>query len=616
MAKKLLYQALAFVPVVVPTGTADVLFSQSNDLVPHQRVTLYQSIAEPVPIVSAAPTVNVDSWVTPLAQPQARQRRPDSVIAYVPRLPTDVTNGWVAPFVVPTLRTGFPLREQQSLAFVPTVAAPSPGSGDVLFAQASTSVIQQKTLLYQSVFAPVPIVSSETITADKWFRPLAEPVWRKPKPESGPTYVPRLPTDVTNGWLVPLSTPTLRTGFPAKEQQSLAFVPTVAGASPGSGDVLFAQTQTSVIHQKALLYQSVFAPTAIVSTETVTVDKWFAQLSIPPDGGFGSADLSGTFFAVEPSFGWYSALNEPTRRKVTVTPHPTIAFVQIPPTPETITLDKWYRPLSEPSRRKYVLQVQQPAFVTFKTPEYFYPPLAEPTRAKRSVQQQELAFVSVVAQAEVITVDKWFQPLSSPTPRKGLSTSEQQSLALGPFPITASLNSWWSPLAEPIRRQTRIDTQPTLAPTEIITVDKWYRQLAEPLRRSAKNDAPQPAFVGVVSTEIVTVDKWYCDFDVPTRRISYKATLAPYYFASNYLVPAPYVDPPMASWSYSWSMPVRVRTSIMTAAQASGVIPVIPQPNPPPAPGVYTVSGLYVTDQFTDNTVVYNYGGGVSHRTN
>lgn len=65
-----------------------------------------------------------------------------------------------------------------------------------------------------------------------------------------------------------------------------------------------------------------------------------------------------------------------------------------------------------------------------------------------------------------------------------------------------------------------------------------------------------------------------------------------------------------------WSEPPRRLVGHMTvAALDAAITPPSSSPTPTPS-GVYTVSGLYVTDQFTDNTVVYDYGGGVSHRTN
>lgn len=525
MAKKLLYPALSFIPVVAPVGTADVLFAHSPDVVPYQRTVLYQSIAEPVPIVAAAPTVTVDEWLSALSQPQVRKKPTDYQVTAFVKVDDAVvpSYGWATPFSVPVKAR--PQVPRQDSAFVSVVAPPSPGSGDVLFAQTVTTLLHQKATLYQSVADPIPIISGETVTVDKWFRSLTEPTRRGGFPayeQQALAFVKAAPFPESvsiDRWGQPLSEPIRRKIKPP--EAASAFVSVVSAPSPGSGDVLFSQINQSVIVSKSLLYQSVFEPVRFTATPpvVVSVDSWYRPLSTPPDAGFGSIDLSVTFAAVEPSFAWYQPLNEPPRRKVSVTPHPTTAFVP------------------------------------------------------------------VVAAPEVITVDKWFRPLVEPVRRTGLAASEQQALTLGPFPVTASLNGWGQPFSEPQRRRARVDVS-------------------------------QPVFVHAPAPEVVTVDKWYRDFNPPTLPRSYKAALAPYYFASNYLVPAPYVDPPMASWSYSWSLPVLVRTSIMTAAQTSGVIPVIPQPNPPPAPGVYTVSGLYVTDQFTDNTVVYDYGGGVSHRTN
>jgi len=399
--------------------------------------------------------------------------------------------GWYGSLSDPVRgKLGLHASRQQSSVFVPVVSAPTPGTGDVLFSQVDLVVNYQQTLLYQSVFQPVPIVSAEIVTADKWFVSLSEPIRSKPRlttaaqqaawlvsdiqpptPGSGDVLFSQTetavyfqkytlyqsiaepieftappPVAVEYGWFVPFSEPVRsKLGLTVAAQQAAWFVSEVPAPTPGTGDVLFAQESTTVTYTHTFLYQSITQPIQDVSTPDVSVDSWFSNFSLPSDGGSMSIDLSATFMAVEHVYGWYSAFSEPIRYKSNL----------------------------------------------FTGHQQFTPPVSAPTPGSGDV-------------------------LFSQT-----STDIPQHISL------------------------------------------LYQSIADPVR-----------------------------------------------------VEAPYVDPPMASWSYGWTGPVRLRSGLLAALQTETVMPIIPQPNPPGPTGQYTVSGLYVIDQFTDNTVVYNYSGGVSHRTN
>jgi hypothetical protein len=107
----------------------------------------------------------------------------------------------------------------------------------------------------------------------------------------------------------------------------------------------------------------------------------------------------------------------------------------------------------------------------------------------------------------------------------------------------------------------------------------------------------------------VSVASWSEWWPGPVRKSAIAAALT----ASGPIFPLPTSILPL--WN-GWSEPPRQLIGHMTIAALDGAItPPSSGPTPPPS-GAYTVSGLYVTDQFTDNTVVYDYSGGVSHRTN
>ncbi len=417
---------------------------------------------------------------------------------------------------------------------------------------------QQQQVLAAPVFVPTP----EDITLDKWLYQWTDPVRKKPGLAASlqqpiPVFV--VPGHVGEArWFNPFSEPVRRSDIRAALQPTTAFTPAFPFQTP-SVDQWGPPLSTPTRRKTALEGASTFIP-FFTASEVITPDKWFVQFVDPP--------LRPILRAGSQQYS---------------------AYVGAEPFAETVSVDRWNVALSEPIR-----QTRRP--------------------------EGSIASVTFVTSAEVITLDKWYEPFSEPARRRGIPSSEQQVIALGPLPITASIGGWYRNFDTPMRRtglpayeQQALSLGPFPIPASL---SGWSLPLSEPLRQKRITDINQPVFVGVVSTEIVTVDKWYRDLNIPPRGRSYSATLALASFQSNYLVPAPYVDPPMASWSYSWSAPVRLRTSVLTASQSGAVGPIIPQPNPPGPSGVYTVSGLYVIDQFTDNTVVYDYSGGVSHRTN
>lgn len=571
-------QSLAWTPITIAApGSDDVRFNQANWTLLSRKTTLYQSIAEPVTV--ARTDVTADSWFSPLSQPQTARKLPASEQQFVAYVKSDESKySWFTPFSVPTSRVRPTPRHEASLV----VKQPEPLTP---WLQPLASPLNIKKYRQDTNTGFIYAPATEIITTDKWFEPLSEPIRRKAKP-------PDSASDLIS----------------------------VAAATPGDDDVQFVQYNWTQLFKKTTLYQSITDPTYTISGEVITVDKWFRPLSEPnrlkPFTGQQQAAFApvSTPSEVITLDKWFEPLATPTLAKsrqygqfqpVFARPEPSFA---------------WFVKLDEPTRRKPPASIGEISLVVSQAepPTPWYQPLSEPVRLKRfntGLQQQP---VLAYAQPQPLTV--WFAPLSEPV-RVKLRVAWQQDLALvkaDPFPEETNYAKWGYPLSEPVRLKSGLlaslqvsYTAPVFATPEIVTVDKWFADFSLP-----KRDKPRPTHFDTFSRppEIVQISYgWYQPLDIPKRVRPWLYSVSPQGF---YFLGIDNPVPSMASWSYGFSSPVRLRTSLMAASQQSSVMPVIPIPNPPGPTGQYTVSGLYVIDQFTDNTVVYDYDGRVSHRTN
>lgn len=370
-------------------------------------IRLDQGLTNPSDIRLSDPTVVLfteGSWHQPLSQPRTQ----------------DFT---AKAFAVALIASG-----------VTQVMGPVFGSGDVAFASTNTIVPHSRTVLYQSLFSPVPIVALD-VAPSKWHKPLAEPT-RKPSiihEQGGAFYVGAPPFSVAeNRWFAPLSEPTrrkptvqpdalswsgftpsaavetvtvdkyyawlsepvrVRPGLPVYDQQALISVPQPIS---GSNDVAFASANTIVPYSRTLLYQSqAYTPFTPAAAETVTVDKWFRPLVEPVRKPSIVYEQGGIFYVGAAPFSeaesrWLSALSEPTRRKPTVQPDGLSWSYFTPASTEVVTVDKYYNWLSEPVRLPRALAAHQQPFLSFVQAEPF---------------------------AETVSVDRWLQQLSQPTLR-------------------------------------------------------------------------------------------------------------------------------------------------------------------------------------------------------
>ncbi len=179
-------------------------------------------------------------------------------------------------------------------------------------------------------------------------------------------------------------------------------------------------------------YQDLVEPFSVLP-ETVTLDKWYQPLSLPVYAPVdANAYMGSTAFVAEPS--------------------------DLAP-PETITLDKWYVPLSVP-----VFPVSQPiegssGFLVEPT-LYITPawnvPLSQPVRVVQSAQHQAEAFVAEPSTLSV-TLDKWYQPLSTPVLPPAFPIEGQFAVPIVPSSFfVPPLDSWFVMLGNPTLPAARI----------------------------------------------------------------------------------------------------------------------------------------------------------------
>lgn len=351
-------------------------------------------------------------------------------------------------------------------------------------------------ILYQTLFEPVRVAgAAETITLDKWHRPLAEPLRRVGLAAaviaSGAIISFTNPTTATaDRFAQPLSQPTLRVGLPTHQQQATFFV-------------------------KAAPFE-----------ESVSLDRWLRPLSEPVR--VRPALLTGDQQA--------------------------FAFVKAAPFPETTDPGKWYSPLSEPSvkARAGLRAGQQQSFIFSPAEEVtvakWLQPFTEPVRFRQGLptrEQQTFAFVKAAPFAESVTVDRWLQPISEPRRFKpALATGEQQAFAFvksEPFPETTDPGKWYRPFAEPLRSKRPVVFQqaftmwpePIVNPTAPVGVYAIYPDRALG-RKFPAYEQQTFAFVKAAPFgESVTLDRWMQPIAVPVRTLRQR-NLALYETATCY----------------------------------------------------------------------------------
>jgi hypothetical protein len=140
------------------------------------------------------------------------------------------------------------------------------------------------------------------------------------------------------------------------------------------------------------------------------------------------------------------------------------------------------------------------------------------TPSRRFGYQQLAEPVVVPAGAEIITLDKWWSPASEPVRArapKPIFEGETHAFALAQWPVPDL--SWGPVYPDFIRASSRAPEFPFLfwytetpAAAEVITLDKWWEPASEPIRRRAPSDIPSLFWhtETPVPAEVITLDKW------------------------------------------------------------------------------------------------------------
>lgn len=195
------------------------------------------------------------------------------------------------------------------------------------------------------------------------------------------------------------------------------------------------------------------------TAETITLDKWYAGLSLP--------------VRIKPG------LSAGAQRFTSFHPVPLVSFA-------------WYAGLSDPVRIKPALPAGEQQFTAFNSqpfvPFAWFNELSKPQRLDKpglgAAAQQFLAFYPAPSP---FVATGWFNWLSEPVRQKaGLLPGQQQFLAFNAQPFVSF--SWFGALAEPVRlkpglhaaRQSFFAIDEAVIPTTKLI--EWFAALSEPVR--------------------------------------------------------------------------------------------------------------------------------------
>jgi hypothetical protein len=403
----------------------------------------------------------------------------------------------------------------------------------------TNAVAPSSTVLGSMTF--MKAAGGETITADKWHKPLTEPSRRA---VTTALVAAGLVAPLTLGsgplqfaaWYKNLSAP-VQTAARTAVNASGLFGPVYTPVEEPAAEVSFAASETVVPYQRDLLYQSQFGPVPFdAPAEVVTLDKWHQPLSQPvrkvsvaPQGGivFVGSDVAR-------DTNWRRALSEPVRSNVRQVGQ-VYGPVYVEPPGETITIDKWHQSLSIPVRQQ---GRQQPDALTYVYPvpisgtdDIRFSGFETIVPYERALLYQSL-FQPVAFDApapEVVTVDKWLKPLSEPT-RRVNSSAQQARFAAFIGSDVARDTRWFQALSIPTRRPWRLDhpsftygyyVEPTGPPAEVFA-SAWLVPLAAPIRRGGLSTTQQQVLAYVAGAPFADAapvnDEWIIRFRRRGRR--------------------------------------------------------------------------------------------------
>ena len=137
----------------------------------------------------------------------------------------------------------------------------------------------------------------------------------------------------------------------------------------------------------------------------------------------------------------------------------------------------------------------------------------------RTIQYQSTAFVAVVAPAEpeTVTLDKWYQPWPDPVrraPRRSASELAAPVFVPAAAAEEITLDKWLSESSQPLRRGRRPASEfaaPVREPAfaaEEVTLDKWYQPWFDPQRVKARQqpELAAPVFTPAAAGDVLVAE--------------------------------------------------------------------------------------------------------------
>jgi hypothetical protein len=305
----------------------------------------WQQNAFQVGVAGAAAAVSI-GWFMPLSEPVRAPKRTAHYREFTASPIPVVPFGWFRELSSPRdlSRKGVSAHLQTSFT-----SSLSPPANSVLFASTMgfAGPTFTKTVQYQAYASGYGAVTpAETVTLDKWHRPLAEPVRARPKTAfhtfhffqptpiisigwftslSEPVRVRRAPPQsfhyfqpspvVPFGWFEELSIPKTRARIGLSTHLQISFVGDLIPRTPS----LFAASLpiSGPTFTKTVQYQAYAFVGNYAVAEIVTVDKWFASLSEPVRLKPGLRAPQQRFFTTDafpipfPDFGWFQPFSNP-----------------------------------------------------------------------------------------------------------------------------------------------------------------------------------------------------------------------------------------------------------------------------------------------------------------
>ncbi len=439
-----------------------------------------------------------------------------------------------------------------------------------------TTVIFNKTTLYQSV--AYTAFTSEEITVDKWFEALSERVLGERRAAEYLSYTTAPIQPQSNdqiGWYRPLSEPkklskSRATDFPAFTYGADPIVNTV--------DEWWQNLSTPPkAESRAIEYQAFAFSYFVEQAEVVTVDKWFNPLSERlVKSKLRTADFPAFTYGATPIVNnvdqWWQNFATPPKSKPRATDFPATAYGA---DPIVSNVDRWWQNLATPPKTR-PRTAEYPAFAygadpIVSTPDRWWQNLPTPPKAKaRTIEYQSLAFSYFVEQAEIVTVDKWFEELSKPQKLTKDRTVEFPAFTYGATPIVNTPDQWWQNFAVPPKARLRAAEYPVLAFTSVQPQASdfnagWFRPLSEPRKLSRERATDFPAFTYGAAPIVSTPDRWWGNLATPpkakARTVDYNASFTPPY----QLTPTDFT----VGWWRQLSEPYPSKRGLKTALQQS-----------------------------------------------